>query len=334
MRDPQAEMASVDVEAAARRLRGVIETTPLQACPTDDPRTELRLKLECRQITRSFKVRGAWNQMCRLSEEGRRRGVVATSSGNHAAALAWAAQKAGVPATLFMPADAYPNKIEACRSFGAEVVLSPTREEAEQACAERVKQGFVLVHPYDDSKTVEGAGTVGLEIAQEWPEVEVVLLPVGGGGLSSGSAIAIHRTLGEQVQIFGIEPEGAPSMALAVAEGRQVDIQPTTAVQGLCPVNSGLLNLNVCRRYLAGLLTVTDEEVFASQARLVNREGLLVEPAGAAAAAALFAGKLPQALWEGRSSERPLRVAAVVSGGNPDPAQLAALKRTGNLSQT
>ncbi len=320
---------AIRVDLAADRIRELVRETPLADLAVDPGdagcEVELRLKLECLQETGSFKARGASNQIALLDEEGRAAGVVATSSGNHGQALAWAAARAGVPATIFMPANAYPNKVEACRSYGAEVVLLPTREEAERACAERVAAGAVLVHPYDAARTVEGAGTVGLEIARAWPEVDVVVLPVGGGGLIAGSALALRRELGERVRIVGVEPEGAPTMSLGVAAGKPVDLtEITTDVQGLCPLNAGELNVRIAGAVVDRVLTLPDASIFRAQERLVNEGGWVVEPAGAAATALVLSGGLPSEWTTGL--DRPLRVCAVVSGGNPAPDQLEAVR--------
>jgi threonine dehydratase len=311
---------------AAQRLAGVVMETPLEPFDIGEPRIHLRLKLECLQETGSFKARGAWNQIAQLTEEQRAHGVVATSSGNHGRALAWAAARAGVPATIFMPADAYPNKIAACRELGAEVVLAPTRQEAEDACRAAVEAGALLIHPYDSARTIEGAGTVGLEIARVWPEVEVVVIPVGGGGLIAGSALAIHRALGREVRIFGAEPNGAPTMRLALESDHPVRVDEiTTSVQGLCPLEAGSLNTAIASEHVQAAIGLDDGEIFAAQHRLVVDGGWTVEPAGAAAVAAVLGGYLPDELIDGRTAEHPLRVAAVVSGGNPDPEQLARL---------
>jgi len=316
----------IDIEAAAARLEGVARRTPLRAFDSGDERIELRAKLENRQETGSFKCRGAWNQVAQLTEAERAAGVIATSSGNHGRALAWAAHRAGIKATIVMPADAYPNKIAACRELGAEVVLGKDRPEAEALCRERVERGAVLIHPYDAERTVQGAGTVGREIALEWPEVEVVVVPVGGGGLIAGTSLALRRALGERVRIYGAEPAGAPSMTLALEAGEPVTLEHiTTAVQGLCPLNCGKVNVTICKETLTGTFTLEDEQIFAAQKRLVLA-GETVEPAGAAAVAVVFEKKLPAELLEGWSASDPLRVACVVSGGNPAPGQIEALK--------
>lgn len=319
----------IDIEAAAARLEGVVRRTPLQAFDSGDERIELRCKLENRQLTGSFKCRGAWNQISQLTVQQRFAGVIATSSGNHGRALAWAAREAGIPATIVMPADAYPNKIAACRELGADVVLGEDRPAAEAICRERVEAGAVLIHPYDSERTVEGAGTVGLEIAQDWPEVEVVLTPVGGGGLIGGTSLALCRALGDAVKIYGAEPAGAPSMTLGLEAGESVPVpEITTQVQGLCPLNSGKVNVGICVETLDGMFTLEDEQILAAQKRLVLA-GETVEPAGAAAVTVIFEKLLPDELFEGRGPGDPLRVACVVSGGNPAPGQIEALRGGG-----
>jgi threonine dehydratase len=318
---------SLSFRAAAERLRGVVKRTPLMPFDVGDERIELRLKLECLQETGAFKARGAWNQISQLSAAERAAGVVTTSSGNHGKALAWAAQRAGVRCTVVMPADAYPNKIQACRDFGAEVVLGETRLRCEDLCAERVAAGATLVHPYDALRTIEGAGTVGVEIAEDWPEVDVVIAPVGGGGLLAGTSLALRQMLGPKLLILGAEPEGAPSMKLSLERGEAVTLERiTTRVQGLCPPYSGRLNTEICGRTVDSVVLLTDDEVYAAQAELVLRGGWVVEPAGAASVAAVLSGKLPQLALMGRSISSPARVVAVVSGGNPDPAQLERLR--------
>lgn len=316
---PWTRFDSIRIADAAERVRGVVVRTPLVRVDAGDPALDVRAKLENRQVTGSFKARGAWNQISQLGSDERRAGVVCASSGNHGKAVAWAAERAGVPATIVMPKNAYPNKIEACRAHGAEVVLADTRELADTLCAERVAAGRTLVHPYDAERTLQGAGTVGLEIAEDWPEVEVVVVCVGGGGLISGCSLALRQQLGERVRIFGAEPAGAPSLARGVAAGKPVHLaEITSRVQGLTPTYSGQINVDVCRATLDGIVLLADEEIFAGQERLVAA-GEIVEPAGAAAFAAILARKVPLALAR--------RVAVVVSGGNPDPAQLEAVRR-------
>lgn len=320
----QDQVASIDVERAARRLVGTVRETPLVPLSVPDPRVSVHLKLECLQETGSFKARGAWNQLSQLDDDERARGVVASSSGNHGRAVAWAARRAGVRATIFMPENVYPNKLAACRDEGAEVILAATRAEVEERCAEAVARGAVLVHPYDAVRTAEGAGTVGLEIARAAADVEVVLFPVGGGGLIGGSSLAIARELGDEVCVIGVEPEGSPNLTRALDARRPVVIEPiTTAVQGLCPMDVGWLNLALAERFVEGTVLLDDEEIFAAQ-RYLLRHDIVAEPAGSAATGAVLCGALPDELLEGRDEGDPLRVVCVVSGGNADPAQLEA----------
>lgn len=317
----------IPIDAAASAIEGIVEYTPLAPLISLDPRIELRAKLENRQKTGAFKARGATYQISQLTEAERATGVVACSSGNHGKALAWAAKNAGVTATIVMPEISYPNKIEACRELGANVVLTPTRGGADDVAAEYVKKGWKLVHPYDDERTIAGAGTVGREIAIQWPEVDVVVLPVGGGGLIAGSSLALRRALGSRPAILGAEPAGAASLQRGMAAGEPVLLEEiTTEVQGLCPLYSGAHNIDVCRTTLDGVLLLTDEDIYAAQKRLVQ-QGEVVEPAGAAALALVDSGQLPPVLLEERSESNPLRVVIVVSGGNPDPAQYEALRQ-------
>jgi threonine dehydratase len=331
---------SIRVTDARERLAGVVRKTPLT--PIDLSKAsrapesgragvdlrgiELRAKLENRQETGSFKARGAWNQVSQLDPAARRAGVVCPSSGNHGKALAWAAQRAGVPATIVMPANAYPNKIEACRRHGAEVVLAPTREAADEECAKLVASGWTLVHPYDAERTIQGAGTVGLEIAEEWPEVDVVVVPVGGGGLISGASLAVRQTLGERVRIVGAEPRGAPSLTRGLETGAPVVLgEITSRVQGLTPLYSGRINIEICRSTLDAVVLFDDEAAFAAQRHLVGL-GEVVEPAGAAALGIVLAGLLPEEVFAARRDGSPLRIAVVVSGGNPEPAQFESVR--------
>ncbi len=316
----------IRIDEAAARVRGVVKRTPLVALDAGDPRVELRGKMENRQETGSFKARGAWNQVGQLDASQKKAGVVCASSGNHGKALAWAAQRAGVPATIVMPKNAYANKVQACRDHGATVVLAEDRESADRECAARVASGMTLVHPYDAERTIQGAGTVGLEIAEDWPSVEVVVVCVGGGGLVSGTSLALRRKLGRKVKIYGAEPEGSPSLTRGIAAGAPVHLATITSkVQGLTPTYSGQINVDVCSSTLDGTILLADELIFAGQKRLVA-VGEVVEPAGAAAFAAVVARKLPAELFAGRTNKDPLRVAVVVSGGNPDPAQLESVR--------
>lgn len=328
-------LAQIDFDAVATRVQGVVKRTPLVSLTPELvrglggnkraierlQRIDLHLKLECLQVTGSFKARGAWNQIAQLTDEQRKRGVVTTSSGNHGRALAWAAKRAGVPATICMPADAYANKIEACRELGAEVRLGETRPLTDAICMQLAEEGAVLIHPYDAVRTIEGTGTVGLEIALDLPDVDIVITPVGGGGLISGVALALRSKLGPNVQVIGVEPSGAATLSRGLEAGAPVDLPNIqTEVQGLCPLNVGALNIAAAQNAVNRVVELEDEPIFTAQALLVNHCGLTVEPAGAATLAAV--------LFTDLLDELPAlnRVAIVVSGGNPAPQQLLAIR--------
>ncbi len=297
----------IDIAAARTRLAGVIQKTPL--APFRHPRFELRLKLECLQVTGSFKARGAWNHASQLAPGT---AVCTVSSGNHGKALAWAAEKRGLRATIVMPADAYPNKIAACREHGATVVLAKTRFEADEIAAEKARGGAVMVPPFDSERTIEGQGTVGLEIVEEWPEVEAIVVPTGGGGLLSGVATACRPR-----RIFGVEPAGAPKMKLALERGEPVRLEKIeTKIQGLCPPSVGRATLAVVRERVEKVIGLADEPILAAQRTLVREGGWTVEPAGAAAFAWVQSDDASLVLTG------VTRVAVVISGGNPDPDQL------------
>ncbi|MDF1838487.1 MAG: pyridoxal-phosphate dependent enzyme [Planctomycetota bacterium] len=304
----------LDFAAAGERLRGTILETPLVELPSPGHGIEVLGKMENRQVGRAFKARGAWNQLTQLSEAERGAGVVAVSSGNHGMAVAWASNLQGVPCTICMPENSYASKIEGCRGWGAEVVLRPNRTESEAACAEREAAGATLIHPYDAERTIEGAGTVGFEIARQTEPVDLVLLPIGGGGLAAGSSLALRRAWGDDVTIVGVEPEGAPGMSLALERGESVMLDPVTSeIQGLTSPYAGDRNRRICEATLNATWTLSDAEILDGMGRL-QEFGEIVEPAGAAAyAAACHAGK---ALGRESVGDRPFRVLVIVSGGN------------------
>ncbi len=334
----------IDFIAAKARIEEGIQATPLLPLPVTGMGLRVLGKMENRQKTGSFKARGALNNLAMLNPEERSRGVVASSSGNHGQALAWAAKASGVPAFIVMPENSYANKIEACRAHGAEVILAPDRPRADEIAEELANEGKVWIHPYDRPGTIEGAGTVGLEIYDEVPDVDVVLLCVGGGGLSAGSALALRRrreAAGQaQPVVIGVEPMGAATMDAGLHAGQSVRLHPITSkVQGLNTPFAGEHNVSINRRVLDATMSVSDEAIYAAQRVLVNDDAIhgwsreTVEPAGAAAYALAceptFPGRLSQLLVErGREAVnvRGLSITVSVSGGNPDPDQLEGLR--------
>ena len=330
----------IDVRGAAERIEGRVERTPMVRLPGSGGGLEIWGKLENRQVTGSFKARGALNNLLGLSAEECARGVVASSSGNHGQALAWAAKASGVPATIVMPKNAYPNKVEACRSHGAEVVLSEDRWQADVTAEKLAAEGAVWVHPYDRAGTVEGAGTVGFEMATDMPDVDAVIFCVGGGGLSAGGSLALRRKLGSRVVIIGAEPIGAAAMASGLLKGESVRLEEITSeVQGLTTPFAGRLNVAINLATLDAVMTASDEDIYRAQRVLVTPDqaadwaGETVEPAGAAAFAIArdpgFEDRL-RALMKARGLERAgapkLRVALTISGGNAAPGQIEGLR--------
>ncbi|MEU3497739.1 threonine/serine dehydratase [Kitasatospora cineracea] len=310
-----------DLRAAQRRIAGTAVRTPLLPCPwAEDGGRRLWLKPESLQPTGAFKIRGATNRLAALTDEERARGVVAQSSGNHAQAVAYAARRLGIKAVIVMPDTSPAVKIENTRSFGAEVVIV-TAEERDTVPAElAAAHGYVWVPPYDDPYIVAGQGTVGLEIAEDAPdELDTVLVPVSGGGLISGTAAALKLAC-PGVRVVGVEPELAADAQQSLRSGVRTawPVADTyrTIADGLRTPSVGVLPFEHITAYVDDIVTVTEDEIRATVARLARRGRLVAEPSGAVAPAAYFH----------RAADLGGRVfAAVVSGGNLDPALLAEL---------
>ena len=266
-----------------------------------------------------FKLRGASNAIAVLGPGGRRRGVVTHSSGNHAQALAWAARAAGVSATIVMPEGAPAVKVEATEALGAEVVLVPPGHRSSTAQRLAADTGVVLVPPYDDAAVIAGQGTVGLEIAADLPEVDTVLVPVSGGGLVSGVALAV-KALCPGARVVGVEPELAGDLAAGFATGQRqawpVEQTYRTIADGLRVSPVGGLPWEHILAYVDDVVTVSEEAILAAMRRLALGSRLVAEPSGAAAVAAYL--EVPERLPRGRT-------VAVLSGGNVDPALLASV---------
>lgn len=317
-----------EIEAAAGRLAGVARRTPLLADTPFDEITGGRLlfKVEALQRTGSFKIRGAYNRLVQLDAAARRAGVVAFSSGNHAQGVAAAARMLGMQATIVMPQDAPKAKLENTRALGAEVVEYDRYTEDREAIARKLvtERGATLVPAYDDPHVVAGQGTVGLELMQQAAELglvpDQVIVPTSGGGLTAGTAIAV-RALAPEAAIYGVEPEAFDDTRRSLAAGTLLANPPEArsicdALQSSPP---GRLTFAINRELLAGILTVSDEEVQAAMSRAFRYLRVVVEPGGAVALAAALAGKVP---LTGRTT------AIVLSGGNVDAATfVAALAR-------
>jgi len=304
-----------DIQHAQALLRNVAVRTPLVLCRLSDDR-QIHVKPENLQPIGSFKLRGAYNKISSLTPEQRARGVVAHSSGNHAQGVAFAARALGVKATIVMPNVAPKVKLDATRALGAEVVLvGPASEERIQMAEELEKErGLVPVPPYNDEKIIAGQGTAGLEILEDMPDVQLVLVPVGGGGFISGIATAIKES-GSKAKVIGVEPEFAADAQASLRSGKIQSISGEsalrTAADGLRSQSIGEINFEHIRKYVDDIVTVTEDEIRRAQRRLLFGARILAEPSGAVTtAAAMFRGEeLPQAA----------RTVAVVTGGNVEP---------------
>ncbi|MFG1926708.1 threonine/serine dehydratase [Cryptosporangium sp. NPDC048952] len=303
-----------DIQAAAARIRDLVVRTPLLPCVWAEDGRPLWLKPENLQATGAFKLRGASNALAQLDADQRARGVVAQSSGNHAQAVAYAAARLGIRATIVMPDTTPPVKLEATRSFGADVLIVPPAERDVRPLELVAEYGYTHIPPYDDARIIAGQGTVGLEIASDL-EADVVLVPVSGGGLISGVATAI-KALSPRTRVIAVEPELAADALESFRSGRRVTWTPEqtyrTIADGLRTTSVGVLPFEHIRRYVDDVVTVSESEIVEATRLLGRRSRLVVEPSGAVTTAAyLF-----------RSSSLPAgRTVAVVSGGNVDPAK-------------
>ncbi|MFG3697953.1 threonine/serine dehydratase [Micromonospora sp. NPDC047620] len=310
------EMVSIaDIRSAAVDIAGTVLRTPLMRSGWD---AELWLKPESLQPVGSFKLRGATHAVARLTPEQRARGVLTHSSGNHGLALAYAARAAGVACTVVVPEGAPAVKVERIRALGPQVVLVPPPRRIPEAERIAEETGAVLVPPFDDLRIIAGQGTIGLEIIEDLPDVDAVLVPVGGGGLSSGIATAV-KALRPSTAVIGVEPELAADARDSLAEGSVMvwgeELTYRTMADGLRLPPSDL-TLSHLRKHLDGIITVAEEEIAAAMGRLVRDARLVVEPSAAVAVAArLF-----------RRDELPAGpTVAVVTGGNVDSAVLASV---------
>jgi threonine dehydratase len=308
-----------DVRAAAAAIEGRVHRTPMLTSRTLAERcgAPVWLKAELFQRVGAFKPRGAFNRVTAMSAAERERGVITISAGNHAQALALAARDEGVDALVLMPADASPAKVAAARGYGATVDLdSPDSMHAlERMHAISARTGRVIVHPYDDPLVVAGQGTVGLEIVEDAPGVDTVLVPIGGGGLISGVATAV-KALAPGARVIGVEPELSPAMRTALDTGHPVAATPgPTIADALRAPVAGQIGFAVCSRLVHDVVLVSDHEIREGMRFLYERAKLACEPGAAVGVAALLAGRVDV---RGRHG-----VAVVVSGGNVSP-QLAA----------
>ena len=306
------------IQEASARVSGHLHRTPLVSARSLGERAgvELHLKCECFQKTGSFKPRGALNKVLSLDPRERDRGLITVSAGNHAQAVAWAARHVGVPGVVVMPTSAPRSKLDAVRGYGAEVVLHADRATLFDKLREvQSARGLTFIHPFDDPVVLAGAGTLGLEIVEDLAAVEVVIVPVGGGGLMGGVTSAV-RQLAPNARVVAVELAEGPGLTPSLAAGKPVPTpRPAdTLADGMTPPFVGALPLEIARAAQVEIVTVTEAEIVAAIELLMTRAKLYVEGAGAAATAALMAGKL--------TLDRGARVVAIVSGGNVDAERL------------
>ncbi|MGH9364393.1 MAG: threonine/serine dehydratase, partial [Thermoanaerobaculia bacterium] len=310
-----------EIRAAAARIAGKIHRTPILSAAQlgESARVRLFLKCESFQKTGSFKPRGALNKVLSLTEAERSRGLVTVSAGNHAQAVAWASRMARASCAVVMPTGAPRSKIEAVKGYGAEVILHEDRATLFDKLNEvREARGLTFVHPFDDPVVLAGAGTTGLEILEDLPEADYVLVPVGGGGLLGGVASAV-KGLRPKTRVIAVELEAGPGLRPALSAGKPVPVpRPNdTLADGMTPPFVGALPLEIARQAVDEVVTVSEAEIVSAMKLLMTRAKLYVEGSGAAATAALLAGRV--------RAPAGACVVAIVSGGNVDLERVAQM---------
>ncbi|MBE6637116.1 MAG: threonine ammonia-lyase [Ruminococcaceae bacterium] len=313
-----------NVYKASYVLKNVARTTDLLYAPKIKPGVELYLKAENLQVTGSFKVRGAYYKMSRLSAEEKARGVVACSAGNHAQGVALAAQKNGIKAVICLPDGAPISKVEATKSYGAEICLvegvyDDAYRKAQQL---RDEMGYTFIHPFDDPDVIAGQGTIALELAEQIPDADAVIVPIGGGGLIAGVAYTI-KNLNPKVKVYGVQAAGAPSMVNSIHDARIETLEKVkTIADGIAVKQPGTLTYELCSQYVDEIATVTDDEISAAILALMEQHKLVTEGAGAVAVAAAMFDKFDL---------KDKKVVCLLSGGNIDVTILSRVIARGLL---
>ena len=313
-----------DVYKASEALKGVALKTDVLYAPKLRKGAELYLKTENLQVTGSFKLRGAYYKMTRLTEKEKACGVIACSAGNHAQGVALAAKKNGIKSVICLPEGAPISKVEATKSYGAEVcMVKGVYDDAYKRALElRDERGYTFIHPFDDDDVIAGQGTIALEIVEQLPDVEAVIVPIGGGGLISGIAYAMKQ-LKPNVKVYGVEAQGAPSMKLSVQHGIMEELSTVaTIADGIAVKKPGRLTYEYCQKYVDGIVTVTDDEISAAILALMEQHKLVAEGAGAVAVAAAMFGKIDIA---------NKKTVCLLSGGNIDVTILSRVINRGLL---
>lgn len=317
-----------DIVKAQMRLKGVVKVTPLERSKSfsNMAGANVYMKLENLQSTGSFKVRGAYNKISCLDRENLPHGVVCASAGNHAQGVAFAAKKLGFKATVFMPVFTPPLKVIATRSYGADVRLKGETFDEALAAAQKFREesGAVFVHPFDDPLIIAGQGTIGLELFQEMESLQDVVVPVGGGGMISGIAIALKKT-NPDIRIIGVEPEGAASMKRSLEKGHPEKLTSVhTIADGIAVKAPGQLTYEAASKYVDEMVVVSDEEIAHAAYLLLQRAKILAEPAGVSSMAAVLYQK---SNFNGRN------VVAVISGGNINMGLLEQIMEKGMMEE-
>ena len=309
---------------ASHVLRSVIRKTDLIHAPLVNPDSEIYLKTENLQITGSFKVRGAYYMMSQLTEEEKARGVIACSAGNHAQGVALAAAKNHIKSLICLPDGAPISKVEATKSYGAEVcMVNGVYDDAYKKALElKEEKNYTFVHPFDNEDVIAGQGTIGLEILEQMPDVEAVIVPLGGGGLISGVAFAI-KNLNPNIKVYGVQASGAPSMRNSIRDGKIECLDHvSTIADGIAVKEPGEHTFQYVSQYVDEIVTVTDDEISAAILALIERQKLIAEGAGAASVAAAMFNKVP---IQGK------KTVCLVSGGNIDVTILSRVIKRGLL---
>jgi threonine dehydratase len=318
-------MLTIDnVYAASRALKGVARKTDVIYAPKLCDGVQLYLKTENLQTTGSFKVRGAYYKMTKLSKEEKERGVIACSAGNHAQGVALAAQKNGIKSVICLPDGAPISKVEATKSYGAEVCLvEGVYDDAyKKALQLQEEKGYTFIHPFNDEDVIAGQGTIALELAEQIPDLDAVLVPIGGGGLISGIAYTI-KTLNPKVKVYGVQAAGAPSMKNSFEHGQIEELSGvSTIADGIAVKKPGSITYEICKKYVDEIVTVTDDEISAAILALMEKHKLVTEGAGATAVAAVMFKKVN---LQGK------KTACVLSGGNIDVTILSRVIKRGLL---
>ncbi len=311
-----------NIYKAQHTLKEIIRKTDLIRAPKINPDVEVYLKTENLQVTGSFKVRGAYYKISKLTPEEREKGVIACSAGNHAQGVALAATKAGIKSIICLPDGAPISKVEATKGYGAQVCLVPgVYDDAyKKALQLRDEKGYTFIHPFDDEDVIAGQGTIGLELLEQLPDVDAVVVPIGGGGLISGVAYAI-KSLNPNIKVYGVQAAGAPSMANSVRDGKIERLSEVhTLADGIAVKEPGEHTFEICRKYVDEIVTVTEDEISGAILALIEQQKLIAEGAGAVSVAAVMFNKVPV---------KGKKVVCLVSGGNIDVTIVSRVIRRG-----